>query len=194
MKLSCTQKILAGVACAALYSIPLATINGAFDIFLKTESGGTATFPDGESTGGSTGEYNGWIDIESFSIGGSNDILISSTTKAIASLDAMSVSMPVGQTSPAFFQTLTSGATIGEIKLALRNPIQSEQFMGIYLKNVYVESVSWSGSGGDSSPSQSVSLVYEAIKVEYTAFDFQTETKTVTYTAEWDLKSNAAKY
>ncbi|NDV61606.1 type VI secretion system tube protein Hcp [Puniceicoccales bacterium CK1056] len=196
MKLSRTQKILAGIACLALYSIPLATINGAFDIFMKTDGSG---IPDGESDGGSFPEYKGWIEIDSFSVGGSAPFAIGSIGggggDGKVSLTSMNVTMPVGQTSPGFFNNLTTGKFVAEIKLFMRTPNSSTEFMRIYMKNVFVESMSWSGvAGGDDKPFQSMSLAYQAVKVEYVTFDIKTNAEIDTFSAEWDLASNTATY
>lgn len=182
MKLSRTQKIFAGIACVALYSIPLATINGALDIFMKTD-------PDipGESTGGATGEYKSWIEIDSFSIGGSNPSTIGTggIQTGKVSLSSLSVTMPVGQSSPEFFSLLTSGTVLTEVKLFMRDPTAPTEFMRIYLNNVTVDSLSWSGTAGEPRPYQAMSLFYSKIKVEHVSSDGKTVNS-----AQWDLASN----
>lgn len=193
MKLNRKQKLLAGLACIALYSVPLVTINGAFDIFMKTE--GSSDIPDGEYDGAYP-EFQGWIEIDSFSVGAFNAAYIDPKgvfSSGNPSLSSMNITKPVDQTSPGFFKALTAGSQIPEVKLFLRRSGTTEDFMKLYLKTVVVDSVSWSGSsGGGEAPYESISLFYGSFKVEYSKF--LKGNPTDTYSAEWNQVTKKAAY
>jgi type VI secretion system secreted protein Hcp len=184
MKFSRKKKILLGLLIAGLYSIPLLTISGAGNLFLKSD---LADFK-GEST---TAGYEGWIEIDSFQVGVGRGVSFSGgggAREATApSFSEVTITKPTDQTSTAFWHNVTVGQDIGELRLFIPS---GSRLIKIYLRDVLVTAVSWS-AGGSGLPSESVSLNYTAFKVEQ--FD-TTKGEVLIGSAQYDIAKAKAGY
>jgi type VI secretion system secreted protein Hcp len=188
MKFSTKKKITIGLLGLTIYTIPLLTMNGA--LFLKSE--GDAGGLKGEVT---TKGYEGWIAIDSFQIGAGVGVSFPSGSSnreiSAPSFSEMTITKSADKTSTGFFSSMTAGTNLPELRLFVPPLSNPGRFIKIYLKNVLVSGVSWS-SGGEV-PSESVSLNYEAIKIEhYTVDSLGAETKTGE--ASWNLATQKAGY
>lgn len=182
MKFTKKQKLIVGLLGAGLYTIPMLAINGAIDIFLKSENGEI----DGESL---VAGYEGWIEIESFQVGGAREISLPSTIREVSrpSLSDVTLTKAMDQTSPALFHKLTVGTTFPELKLFIPS---TDRIIRIYLRDVVVSSVSWNAGSGNDKVSETISLNYTAFKVEH----YSIATKGVTGTASYDLLTATEGY
>jgi len=137
----------------------------AYDAYLKLD---TIT---GEST--SQG-FAGCMEIFSFSLGAQNPVTISSASTGggggKATLSSLSFQKKTDSASPVLYQTCVTGGHLATGTVTLRKAGGTAMPYLVYgLKVVYVDSVHWSGSvGGDDSPTESVSLTFGCLTVDYT--------------------------
>jgi len=138
----------------------------AFDTFLKLEG------VDGESTAdGHAGE----IEIYSFSWGASNPVTIGSGASGLTggkvSVSSFNVMKKTEKSSCKLFSYCCKGKHIptGEVVMRKATGDGGQQtFLKYTFGDIMVESVQWSGStGGDDSPTESLSLAFGNVKVEY---------------------------
>jgi type VI secretion system secreted protein Hcp len=139
----------------------------AFDTFLDI-----AEVP-GEST---AKDFDGKIEIYSFSFGVSNPVTISSGTKGSsggkASLSSFNIMKKTDKASPLLFAACASGDHFAKAVVTMRKAGGEAGGQSVFLKyefeNVFVESVQWSGStGGDDTPTESASLAYGKVTINY---------------------------
>lgn len=134
------------------------------------------------------------IDIHSFSFGAANPTTVAQGTGAGASQVAISsfnIMKNTDLASTALFLRCAKGEHIPEVLVTLRkaggnNPLEYLQYK---FSKVYVDSIQWSGaSGGDDSPTESVSLAFEKVEIVYSQqADDGTAKKTVG--SGWDIPS-----
>jgi type VI secretion system secreted protein Hcp len=139
----------------------------AFDAFLKIMSPDVA----GESK---DSKHGGEIEIYSFSFGSHNTTTIGSATGGAGagkvSFSSFNIMKKTDKTSPLLFQANASGTHYGKCVVTLRkaggdNPVE---YLKYSFGTVFVESIQWSGStGGDDTPSESVSFVYGDLQIDY---------------------------
>jgi type VI secretion system secreted protein Hcp len=160
----------------------------AFDTYLKLE--GVA----GEAT---RKGFEGWIALESFQLGAANPATIGSATGGAGagkvSLSPISFIKKTDKASPILFQNCCSGKHSPTATLALNKAggDSAVQYLKYELKEVFIESISWSGStGGDDTPTEAVSLAYGSINVTYTPQKID-GTADAAVVAGWDVKANA---
>jgi type VI secretion system secreted protein Hcp len=141
--------------------------------------------------------FEGWIAIESFTMGAMNPATIGSATGGSGggkvSLSPISLIKKTDSSSPILFQNCCSGvhSPSGTLVLNKAGGAASVKYLQYDLKEVFIESISWSGSsGGDDSPTESVSLAYGSINVTYTPQKVD-GTADAAVVAGWDVKANA---
>jgi type VI secretion system secreted protein Hcp len=116
------------------------------------------------------------IEIYSFSWGASNPTTVGHGTGLTAgkvSVSAFNFMKKTDKASPSLFTSCCSGKTYPTATVTLQkasgdaaNPIK---FLKYEFKNVLVESIQWSGSsGGDDTPTESVSLAFASVQIDYT--------------------------
>lgn len=121
-----------------------------------------------KGSGGTGGTGN--IELQSFSFGVS-----STTTSTKSGLAAgkrqhspISITREIDAASPRFFVAASAGASLGTVTIY----VQPSSGVGgdsatIVLSNATVASDSWSGGVGDEVPSESITLTYQKIAIEY---------------------------
>lgn len=143
----------------------------AYDSYMQVSNGIT-----GESTAKGYEGDKGWIKIYSYSFSASNPSTVSSGTTGLSSgrtsVSSFGVSMRRDKTTPQLFAFMTSGQHIDKIivhltknigaKGAIQKPFEIYTF-----DNCLVESVDWSGSGGEDEPFSNVSFAYAKVTVHY---------------------------
>lgn len=163
----------------------------AFDTFLKLDG------LDGEST---RAGFEKWIEIYSFSFGASNPTTVGSGTTGMAagkvSLSSFNVMKKTESVSPSLFGKCcmgdhfkTANVTCNKASGDKKTPLS---FLKYDFTEVYVESIQWSGSsGGDDTPTESVSFAFATVKITYTP---QTKTGTggTPIIANWDQTTVSA--
>jgi type VI secretion system secreted protein Hcp len=160
----------------------------AFDTYLKLEN------VTGEAV---RAGFAGWISLDSFTMGAMNPATIGSATGGAGggkvSLSPISVIKKTDKASPILFQNCCSGVHSPTATIALNKAGGSAavKYLQYDLKEVFIESISWSGSsGGDDTPTESVSLAYGSINVTYTPQKVD-GTADAAVVAGWDVKANA---
>ncbi len=137
----------------------------AYDCYLKLEG------IDGEATADG---FDKQIGVYSFSWGASNPTSITPGKGGIASsrvaVSSFNFMKQVDKSSVPLFQACCKGTHITKATLTLRKATGSKQegFLIYTLEDVMVESVQQSGSsGGDDTPTESISLAFAKIEMEY---------------------------
>ena len=164
----------------------------AFDTFMDL-----GTDIPGESTAKG---FEGKIEIFSFSWGASNPTTIGSGSTGISggkvSISSFNVMKKTDKASALLFQRCCEGAHIDKCIVTMRKAggtAGQGAFLVYTFEKVMVESIQWSGSsGGDDSPTESLSLAFGKVKIEY----FQQDAKGAFKTAGqglWDLTTVSSK-
>lgn len=130
----------------------------------------------GEIKGESTAKgMEGKIEIYSFSWGASNPTTIGSGSTGVSggkvSVSSFNVMKKTDKASPMLFQRCCEGAHLKEVIVTLRKAggaAGQGAFLTYKFETCMVESIQWSGStGGDDSPTESLSLAFGKVSVEY---------------------------
>jgi type VI secretion system secreted protein Hcp len=159
----------------------------AFDTFLK--------FTPELKTDSLRDQHVGEIEIYSFSWGASNPTTVGAGTGLSAgkvSVSSFNIMKKTDSASPSLFQKCCEGghfdsATVTMMKASgdSKAPIS---FLVYDFTYVMVESIQWSGSsGGDDTPTESVSLSFAAVKVTYTPQAMKGGAAPQPVVAKWDL-------
>lgn len=125
------------------------------------------------------------MEIYSFSLGASNPVTIGSATSGAGggkvSLSSVNIMKKSDTSSPALFQACAKGQHFDKAIIALRKAggdAGQSIFLQYDLSFCYIESVQWSGSmGGDDAPTESLSIAFGAIKIQYFTQDQKGVTK-----------------
>jgi len=158
----------------------------AFDAFLKLEG------IDGESTAAG---HEKEIEIFSFSFGASNPTTVSSGKTGIAaskvSISSFNVMKRTEKSSNTLFNKCCQGAHIPTATVTLRKATGEggqKPFLTYKFSEVMVESIHWSGSsGGDDTPTESVSFAFEKVDLSYSQQDGKGGTVGNAVVGGWDL-------
>lgn len=138
----------------------------AFDTYIKIEG------VEGEATADG---FEKQIEIYSFSWGASNPTTIGSGSSGLSagkvSLSSFNIMKKTEKSSARLFAACCKGDHFTSALVSLRKAT-GEGGQGVYLTykftDVMVESIQWSGSsGGDDTPTESVSLAYGKVEIEY---------------------------
>jgi type VI secretion system secreted protein Hcp len=140
----------------------------AFDTFLKLDG------LDGEST---RKGFEKQIEIYSFSFGASNPTTVGSGTSGMAagkvSISSFNVMKKTESVSAVLFAKCCVGDHFATANITCNKASGDKAVPLSFLKfdftEVYVESIQWSGSsGGDDTPTESVSFAFASVKITYT--------------------------
>ena len=148
---------------------PKVEIDGmAYDSYMKVSNG-----VEGETT---AKNYEKWIKLYSYSFGASNPSTVGSGSTGLSSgrtaVSSFSVMMKREKATPVLFKFMTSGQHIDEIIVHLTKNVGAtgavQKPFEIYtFNNCLVESVNWTGSGGEDEPYSNVSFAYAKVTVHY---------------------------
>jgi len=134
------------------------------------------------------------IDILSFSFGASNPTTVGKGTGAGASqvnLSSFNIMKSTDLSSAPLFLRCAKGEHIPTDIVTLRKAggENALEYLQYKFSKVYVDSIQWSGSsGGDDSPTESLSLAFEKVEIVYSSQnDDGTAKKTVG--SGWDIPS-----
>ncbi len=164
----------------------------AFDTFMYFTGGSPAI--KGE-TKDSTYSAKDAFEIYSFSWGASNPVTIGSATTGVGSgkvsISSFNVMKKTDNASPQLFQACCSGTHYPQATVVLRKAGGKQVvYLEYDFKEVFVESVQWSGSsGGDDTPTESVSFAFGHVDVKYTPQKAD-GTQGTANPASWDLTKN----
>ena len=158
----------------------------AFDTFLDIEG------VPGESTAAG---FVGKIEIYSFSWGASNPTTVGSGKEGISggkvSISSFNIMKKSEASSAALFTACCNGEHFPKATVTLRKAggaAGQSGFLVIEFTEVMVESIQWSGSsGGDDTPTESVSLAFAKVHVIYNKQSKDGKTFTKAGEASWDL-------
>jgi type VI secretion system secreted protein Hcp len=161
----------------------------AFDTFMKISS------PDvpGEATAKGLEK---WIEIYSFSWGASNPTTVSPGASGLsggrASISSFNVMKKTETSSPKLFAACCAGQHYAKAEVTMRKATGTDggqkEFLKYTFEDVMVESVQWSGSsGGDDTPTESVSFAFAKVSIDYSKQDEKTGAMTSAGNASWDL-------
>ena len=136
------------------------------------------------------------IDIFSFSWGAHSPVSVGSGTGGMSaskvSISSFNVMKKTDAASPLLFEACCTGQHINSILITMRKQggTASGQlpFLTYKFDGVMVESVQWSGStGGDDTPTESVSLAFAKVTVEYKMQDMKGAIVKGPKPVVWDL-------
>ena len=156
----------------------------AYDAYMKAKD------VEGEATAKG---MEGQVEVLSFSFGASNPSTVGPGTGGIAagrvSVSSFNIMKRTDKASPVLFQSCCKGKHIGEIIVTLRKA-SGDSGQAPFLKYTFtdcmVDSIQWSGSsGGDDTPTESVSFAYSKVEIEYFMQDDKGALKTAGQ-ASWD--------
>ncbi len=168
----------------------------AFDTYLLVGDGKTgATGTAGEATAADLKPPTGWIAIYSFSWGASNPTTVGSGSTGLSagkvSVSSFNIMKKTENSSCDLFQACCNGQHYGTAQVVMRKAAGAAGKQGIFLQydftDVMVESIQWSGSsGGDDTPTESVSFAFAKVKITYNKQDEKSGAVTPANNASWD--------
>jgi type VI secretion system secreted protein Hcp len=134
------------------------------------------------------------IDILSFSFGASNPTTVGKGTGAGASqvnLSSFNIMKSTDLASTALFLRCAKGEHIPTAIVTLRKAggENALEYLQYKFSKVYVDNIQWSGSsGGDDSPTESLSLAFEKVEIVYSQ-QGEGGTAKKTVGSGWDIPS-----
>ena len=137
----------------------------AFDTFIELEG------IEGESTAKGMEKK---IEIYSFSWGASNPTTVGAGKTGISAgrVSSLNVMKKTDKASARLFLKCCQGQTVPKATVTMRKAggeAGQKPFLVYKFTDVMVESIQWSGSsGGDDTPTESVSLAFAKVEIEYT--------------------------
>jgi type VI secretion system secreted protein Hcp len=164
----------------------------AFDCFMWLK-GGTPPV-EGETTD-KTYKDKKAFEVFSFSVGASNPVTIGSGTEGSGggkvSISSFSIMKKSDKASPNLFTNCCKGSHFDEGHVVLRKAGgEAVEYLKFDFEEVFVESIQWSGSsGGDDTPTESVSFAFGKIAMEYTPQSAKGQ-KGTPIPSNWDLRGN----
>lgn len=158
----------------------------AFDTFIDIAG------VEGEAT--ATG-FTGKIEIYSFSWGASNPTTVGAGATGLSagkvSISSFNIMKKTEKSSPVLFAACCNGKHFDTATVTMRKASGEggqKAFLVYKFTDVMVESVQWSGStGGDDTPTESVSLAFAKCEIEYQQQDSKGGTIGKPIKAGWDL-------
>lgn len=167
----------------------------AFDTYLKFTGGNDVK---GESTGKG---HEGEIEIYSFSFGASNPTTIGSGSGGLSggkvSISSFNVMKKTELSSAKLFSACAAGEHFKEALVTAQKAtgVAGEQaaFLTYKFEDVMIESIQWSGSsGGDDTPTESLSIAFGKVSIEYFKQDDDAGGLTSAGAASWNMTTNSA--
>lgn len=138
------------------------------------------------------------LEIYSFSLGASNPTTIGSQGSGAAggkvSLSSFNFMKKTDTASPKLFSACCMGSAYSKVQVFLRKAggtAGQEPYLTYTFDEAFIDSIQWSGSsGGDDTPTESVSVAYGKITVDYKpqADKGSVGTSVMAY---WDARQNA---
>jgi type VI secretion system secreted protein Hcp len=165
----------------------------AFDTYLLIDGGSTVK---GEATAGGLTPATGWTEIYSFSLGASNPTTVGTSSGGLSggkvSVSSFNLMKKTDNCSPQLFSACCNGQHYKTSQVVCRKATGSSGKQQTFLKydftDVMVESIQWSGSsGGDDTPTESVSFAFGKIEIQYYTQDTATGTMKAGNVGSWDL-------
>ncbi len=163
----------------------------AFDTYMQLGDGADVV---GEAT--ASGIPKGAFEIFSFSWGASNPTTVGTTGGGLSagkvSVSSFNVMKKSEKSSPKLFGACCTGQHYKTAQVVMRKAAgtsgKQSTFIQYDFTDVMVESIQWSGSsGGDDTPTESVSFAFAKVKITYNSQNTETgETKKASE-ASWDL-------
>jgi type VI secretion system secreted protein Hcp len=167
----------------------------AYDAFMWLAGG--APDAKGESTDKTYASKNAF-EIYSFSWGASNPVTIGSATAGTGggkvSISSFNIMKKTDSASPALFLNCAKGQHFTTATVNLRKAGGTALlYLEYTFTEVFVESIQWSGSsGGDDTPSESVSFAFGQVDIKYTP-QKPDGTAGTPLPASWDLRQNTGQ-
>jgi len=177
------------------------TIEMAFDTYMMINDG-TDVKGEATVTGLTDPAATGWIEIYSFSWGASNPTTVGTGSTGLAagrvSISSFNIMKKTEISSAKLFSACCAGQHYPAAKVVCRKATGTSGGQQIFLEydftDVMVESVQWSGSsGGDDTPSESVSFAFAAVSITYKVQAEAQGTLGTGSSASWDLTKAALK-
>jgi type VI secretion system secreted protein Hcp len=143
----------------------------------------------------------GQIEIYSFSWGASNPVSMSSSggehlSAGRVSVSSFNIMKKCDKASAALFQACATGKNYGKLSVTIRKSGGDggqAAFLTYEFEKVMVESIQWSGSsGGDDTPTESVSFAFGKLAITYFEVDAKGNAKKVGQAA-WDIGKVSSK-
>jgi type VI secretion system secreted protein Hcp len=158
----------------------------AFDTYVKIEPNVT-----GEATAKGV---EGQIEIYSFSWGASNPTTVGPGSTGLSagrcSISSFNIMKKTEKSSATLFAACCNGTHFDKATVTMRKAggtAGQKPFLEYVFEDVMVESIQWSGStGGDDTPTESVSLAFAKCTITYSTQDDKGATKKAGE-ATWDL-------
>jgi len=169
----------------------------AFDTYMIIEDG---TKVKGEATAGGLKPATGWFEIFSFSWGASNPTTIGTGSTGLSagkvSVSSFNVMKKSENSSPTLFSSCCAGQHYKTANVVCRKATGTAGGQAVFIQydftDVMVESVQWSGSsGGDDTPTESVSFAFAKVTISYSIQDTVKGTMTAGPSTSWDLTKAA---
>jgi type VI secretion system secreted protein Hcp len=168
----------------------------AFDTFLLIGDGKSgATGANGEATASGLTPATGWIEIYSYSWGMSNPTTVSAGGGGISagkvSVSSFNIMKKLENSSCDLIQACCNGQHYATANVVMRKAAgvagKQSTFLQYDFTDVMVESVQASGSsGGDDTPTESVSFAFAKVKITYSKQDTATGATKPSNNASWD--------
>ena len=162
----------------------------AFDTYMNIDEGKVVK---GEAT---AKDMTGYFEIYSFSWGASNPTTVGTSATGLAagkvSVSSFNIMKKSDNSSPLLFSACCAGQHYKTAKVVLRKATGidggQKPFLSYSFTDVMVESIQWSGSsGGDDTPTESVSFAFGKVDIEYFLQDTEKGTMKAGNKASWDL-------
>lgn len=171
----------------------------AFDTYLIIEDG-TTIKGDATAKGLDKPAATGWMEIFSFSWGASNPTTVGTAGAGLSagkvSVSSFNIMKKSDNASPLLFSSCCNGQHFKAATVVMRKATGKAGGQGTFIQydftDVMIESIQWSGStGGDDTPSESVSLAFAKVAITYFKQDTEKGTLTKGNVASWDLTAAA---
>ncbi len=167
----------------------------AFDCFMWLTGGKPPV--EGETTD-SVYKSKKAFELYSFSFGASNPVTIGSSSEGSGagkvSISSFNVMKKTDKASPNLFINCCKGTHFDEAHVVLRKAGgDTFEYLKYDFEEVWVDSIQWSGSsGGDDTPTESLSFAFGKIALEYSPQKAKGE-KGTPIPANWDLRTNKSE-
>ena len=169
---------------AVIYILPLLTLQGAVDMFLKLNG------IEGESQDSA---HSKEIDVLAWSWGGSAAATLSGSvpTAGKAQNTDLAITKFVDKATPALMLRMVTGNVISDATLTVRtNGTTPVEYIKIVLTDVLVTSLSTGGSDGDDRLSEEVTFFFGKVAFTYTPLDNGKGGVGSPITTTWDVVAN----
>jgi type VI secretion system secreted protein Hcp len=137
----------------------------------------------------------GWIDVMSYSLGASNPSSVSTGAGSGAGrvdISSLNLQKVIDKTTPILFLKCCSGKHFAKAQLVVREAGDKPvEYLIMKMEQVFVDSVSWGGANGGGKPTESLTLSFAKIELEYYE-QKEDGSRGSKVPAGWDIKKNVA--